>query len=402
MGVFDLSSKKSLEELQQTLRDHLLNKIVPFWIDHALDPLGGLNTCIGDDGVLISRDKWLWSQWRAVWVFSRLYNQIEPRAEWLEIAGNIYQFSAKHGWDEENGGWRLLLDKDGKVLRGCDSIYTDAFAIYGLTELARATGDSEVKELARKTAEHVLPRLAKPHDQIPHFPYPIPEGARIHGLPMMFSMILWELGELLGDGICQVTGAAMSDEIFARFYQPDLDLIVERVAAAGGPLPAPAGTAVVPGHVIEDMWFQIHVARDQGNKARIQEACRLMRRHAEIGWDDEFGGFFLAVDAHGSKEIGWDFPDAKLWWPHTEALYAFLLAYEETGEKWCMDWYNRVHEYSFQTFPVPEHGEWRQKLTREGKPITETVALPVKDPFHLPRGLLLSLEVLERLIKRAS
>ena len=43
-------------------------------------------------------------------------------------------------------------------------------------------------------------------------------------------------------------------------------------------------------------------------------------------------------------------------------------------------------------------GEWRQKLDREGRPFTATVALPVKDLFHLPRVLILCIEVLERLL----
>lgn len=390
----------SFSQLQEFLKRHLLEDVVPFWMRHARDEAGGINTCLEDDGTLISREKWLWSQWRAVWVFSRLYNQVEKRAEWLETAHHIYRFAARHGWYDSTGGWRLLIDHDGRSLKGCESLYVDGFAIYGLVELARATGDAEVVSLARKTADHVLRQLAEPHDRIPHFPYPVPPGARVHGLPMMFSLTFWELGQFLDHDGYREAAIGMSDEIFKHFYQPDLDLIVERIAADGGPFPPPLGTAVVPGHVIEDMWFQIHIARDQGQPARIEEAVRLMRRHAEAGWDAEYGGFFLAVDAHGKSEVGWNFPDSKLWWPHTEALYSFLLAYEHSSEQWCLDWYQRTHDYSFATFPDVRHGEWTQKLTREGKPLTSTVALPVKDPFHLPRALLLCLDVLERLKKR--
>lgn len=388
------------EELKLFLSQHLLDNVMPFWLRHAVDGNGGLNTCIQDDGTLISRDKWLWSQWRAVWVFSRLYNQIERRSEWLELAQQIYRFTARHGWDESAGGWRLLLDGEGRTLRGCESIYVDGFALYGLTELARATGDEEVKALARKTGDHTLRQLNQPHDRIPHFPYPVPPGARVHGLPMMFSLVFWELGQLLDHEPYREAATRMADEIFGAFYQPDVDLIVERVSASGEQFPSPLGSAVVPGHVLEDMWFQIHIARDQGRADRIKEAVRLIRRHAEAGWDSQYGGFYLAVDARGGSEVGWSFPDAKLWWPHTEALYAFLLAYEQTGESWCLDWYRRTHEYSFATFPDVRHGEWKQKLTRTGKPLTETVALPVKDPFHLPRSLLLCIEVLDRLASK--
>ena len=38
----------------------------------------------------------------------------------------------------------------------------------------------------------------------------------------------------------------------------------------------------------------------------------------------------------------------------------------------------------------------RQRLDREGRKIHEVIALPVKDPFHLPRALILAVESLER------
>ncbi len=385
----------SLPELETFLRSHLAGSVIPFWTRHAIDPAGGINTCIRDDGSVINRDKWLWSQWRAVWVFSKLYNSLEHRQEWLDIARSIFRFTADHGWDEREQGWVLLLSGEGAVERGYESIYADGFAIYGLTELALAGGDEEPLELARKTADSVLLRLEQPHDRIPHFPYPIPKGARVQGLPMIFSQVLWELGECLDNNRYREKAVALQEEIFSRFYRPDRDLILERIAEDGSEYPPPEGSAVVPGHVIEDMWFQIHIARDRGDKELIQRAVALIRRHLELGWDAEYGGLFLAVDADGRNQVGWNHAEVKLWWPHTEALYALLLAYRCSGEKWCLEWYRKVHEYSFSHYPVPEHGEWTQRLGREGKPLEETVALPVKDPFHLPRALILSAEVLK-------
>ena len=61
----------------------------------------------------------------------------------------------------------------------------------------------------------------------------------------------------------------------------------------------------------------------------------------------------------------------------------------------ALESYRRVHEWSFAHFPMPE-GEWRQRLDRQGNPVTEVVALPVKDPFHLPRAVILILQLLRR------
>ena len=146
---------------------------------------------------------------------------------------------------------------------------------------------------------------------------------------------------------------------------------------------------MVPGHVIEDMWFQMKIAHDIGDTVRIAQAVALIKRHMELGWDEEYGGLLLAVDADAGEEVGWGFADTKLWWPQTEAMAGLLMAHVYTGDKDCLEWYRRVHEYAFTHYPVPDHGEWVQKLGRDGSPITDTVALPVKDPFHLPRSLII-------------
>jgi N-acylglucosamine 2-epimerase len=390
-----------LAALRTDLLNHLTNDIVPFWTRHALDPEGGINTCIADDGTLISREKWLWSQWRAVWVFSKLHRGLKPsHSVWLDAAKQIASFALKYGWDESAGSWRSLVTAEGEVIGGSDSIYVDGFAIYGLVELALATGQESYLVWARKTADRVLARLEAPHDQIPHFPYPVPAGARVHGIPMMFALVLWELGQVCDDDRYRAAAFRLQNEVFEQFYRPEYDLVVERIAADGSLYPGSPGSAVVPGHVIEDMWFQIHIARERGDTARIAEACRLIRRHLEIGWDADpayGGGILLAVDAKGGPEIGWKFADSKLWWPQTETLYALLLAYEHTRESWCLEWYDRVHRYAFAHYPSP-HGEWTQRLKRDGSAMNEVVALPVKDPFHLPRALYYCVETLDRLI----
>ena len=149
----------------------------------------------------------------------------------------------------------------------------------------------------------------------------------------------------------------------------------------------------MPGHAIESMWFVMHRAMARNDRQTIRDAAEVLRWHLEKGWDPEYGGIFLGMDADGGPPLMPN-SDTKLWWPHTEALYGLLLAHKLTGESWCEHWFDQIYEWSFEHFMMPETGEWRQRLDRAGKPITTIVALPVKDPFHLPRTLILSLELL--------
>ena len=64
-----------------------------------------------------------------------------------------------------------------------------------------------------------------------------------------------------------------------------------------------------------------------------------------------------------------------------------------------LDWHDKLFDYTFATFPNPdpEIREWIQIRQRDGTPQDKVVALPVKDPYHIARNLILILELLYRM-----
>ena len=384
-------------EYHQLYRAELLERTIPFWLKYVLDwTHGGICTCISDEGKVLSGDKYVWSQLRAIWTFSALYNKIERRPEYLDAATHVFNFIQDFGRNER-GEWYFCLNENGQPLfDGATSIYCDGFAIYGFTEFARATGNEEAINLARQTYDNVQLRLARPGSYQTH-PLPIPAGTRAHGISMIFASAFGDLGEYLNDRA--ITDAALDHarQVMDVFRRPADRRLYEFVSLDDSLLTSPPGRVVNPGHAIESMWFMLHLFQRENDQARIQQAIDTIRWHLELGWDDEYGGLLLARDAEGSFwEKKWDM---KIWWPHTEALYALLLAYSISKEDWCLDWFRRIHDYAFSHFPVPEYGEWTQNLDRQGRRINELVALPVKDPFHLARALIYSVGVLEQLAK---
>jgi N-acylglucosamine 2-epimerase len=215
---------------------------------------------------------------------------------------------------------------------------------------------------------------------------------------MSFSLFDYELAEATGSAAVRASALRHHAQVMQKFLRPSRGLVLEWLRPDGSEFGGPVGTAVLPGHAIESLWFQMHIARGERDAATQDRAVEAIRRHLEIGWDSEYGGLFLAVDADGRAEVAWPFADYKLWWPQTEALYATLLAYEYSRQDWCIEWHERIREFCHRVYPVPNHGEWYQKLNRECRPVEDLVALPVKDPFHLPRALILCLEALDRML----
>ena len=133
-----------------------------------------------------------------------------------------------------------------------------------------------------------------------------------------------------------------------------------------------------------------------------------MKKSFEIGWDEQYEGILHFVNLDGDPlscvsdsteptvtlvKGGWG---DKLWWVHSETLYASLLFYFVTKDGEYLKIHDRAFAYVFGHFPNPDSriGEWIQILTREGFPQDKVVALPVKDPFHITRNLLLICELL--------
>ena len=383
-------------ELLTFYESHLRDDVMPFWTAHCIDrERGGVNNCVRDDGTVESTDKVMWSQGRALWTFSALYNDFDRDPKWLELADLVARFVMDHGRDAE-GAWAFRLHRDGSVAEPPKSVYVDAFMIYGLTEYARATGDEKALSVAMETFRRTSP-LLDDHSNLPTAPHPIPGGLQSHGPSMIFALVYHDLGVLTGNR--EVTGRALelAERVMTQHLKPERELLYELVRPGGALDDSDAGKTFIPGHTIESMWFMERIYRHHGRRDRIAQALESIRWHLEKGWDGQYGGIFLACHAEGGAAV-WHQPDAKVWWPHAEALYALLRAYEVSRQPWCLEWYRRVHDYAFGMFPDSEHGEWHQNLDRRGNVIPCVIkGLSVKDPFHLPRALIYSIQTLRRL-----
>ena len=391
-----MAERMSFAGLLSFYERHLTEDIMPFWLEHCIDEEhGGINNIVGDDGTVLSTDRFLWSQGRGLWTFSSLFNDYDSDPKWLEIARGLADFILRHGRDAD-GNWVFKLHRDGSVAEPPKSIYVDAFVAYGLTHYAMATSDSGAIEVAveiyRKTTS-----LLEDHASLPTEPHRIPAGHQSHGPSMIFALIYHELGLLTGNREMLDRALELAEIIMTQHVKPERRILFEYVKPGGELADTDAGKTFLPGHAVESMWFLERIYRYHEREDRIRLAMDVIRWSLESGWDEEYGGLYLACHAEGG-EAAWHQPDAKVWWTSTEALLALLVAYEVTREDWCMEWYWKVHDYSFRVFPDTAHGEWHQNLDRRGN-VTGVVVrgLQVKDPFHLPRSLIYGIQVLRRL-----
>ena len=371
--------KQYYEQYSNTLN----NEVMPFWLKYSGDETGAINNCLTEDGKLLSRNRFIWSQGRALWTYSALYNRIEKKPEYLERAHGLFNYLCSIG-SNADGSWNYLYDGDGNVLEGNISIYVDSFVLCGMTEYYLATGNETAKKIALDTFDSMWDRIQRP-GSYEVAPYVIPEGMKTHGINMG-AFLYHALGKATGrEDIVQIS-YDLAQEVLDKFYVAEKDAILEFVNMDGSFSDTPQGRACVPGHAIECMWFLITMFEERGDKENIAKCIRIIRRHIELAWDEEKGGLRLALDIDGKEPCFWGKPTYKPWWVQVETLVATAYAYKHTGDEWFLDVHKKVNEFAFSHYPSGS-GDWYNWLDNDGN-VGESAALPVKDPFHLPRALI--------------
>ena len=404
----------------------LKDNILRFWLQRCEDrEFGGYLNCFDNRGkTLVSHDKYTWSQGRFLWMFSRLCSTKAPlftdaeRRRFLSLAENGYEFLRKHCLMGKND-WRcvFLMDRDGspKKVGNYDtldmSIYADCFVVIGMAAYSVAAGNKQAYEFADKLYKSIKNRVEK--GVFNTLPYPLDPAYRAHGIPMILTNVAKELNEsarIHNPASCRKLLEDINStatDVVTHFMDEDY-IIHEVVSKENRPVSGLLGQHANPGHSIEDSWFIYDAAKMLAKPEMEQTAASIMKRAFEIGWDERFGGILHFVNLDGDPlEFNSDSTEPtvtlvkggwgdKLWWVHSETLYASLLFYCTTGDDAFMRIHDRTFEYVFGHFnnPDTETGEWIQILTRDGLPQDKVVALPVKDPFHITRNLLLICELL--------
>lgn len=370
-------------------RDTLLNDVMPFWLKHGMDrEHGGIMTCLDRDGSLIDTDKSVWFQGRAGWMFATLYNTVEKRSEWLEAAKSCVDFSRAHCFAPD-GKMYFSVTREGAPLRMRRYVFSESFAAVSYAVYAKATGEARAADDAVQCFDTYLHHSFTPGVMPPKF-----EATRpMKGIaPLMIAIVTaQELRENLGD--VRVRGRSCTDwidasiaEIERDFFKPDLGALMEVVSPDGSIMDHHEGRTLNPGHAIECAWFIMHEGRHCGDARLITLGTRILDCMWQRGWDTEHGGVLYFTDVFG-KPVQEYWHDMKFWWPHNEAIIATLLAAKVTGDSRYTEMHRLVHDWSFQNFPDPEHGEWYGYLHRDGRISSHAKGTMYKGPFHLPRML---------------
>ncbi|WP_020613529.1 AGE family epimerase/isomerase [Sediminispirochaeta bajacaliforniensis] len=393
-----IHTKEAIRNYLETCTTQLYDNILPFWLQNAPDTKhGGFFHQFDRNGSLNSQEKGIWVQGRFTWLLSWLGNNAgseKERSRYLGLAETGARFLLDHAI-APNGRCYYLLGRSGEPLRQRRYLFSEVFTALGLHAYGSVAGDKESVEQAKRLIEVIEHYLA--HPELLESKYlPGVVSLRSHSMTMIMINLFQQMrSQSTNDEV--KTGLTKRiekqiDEFLRYFFHPSEEVVLEFSGPEGEIVDTPAGREINPGHSLETAWFLMEEYRYSKNHLYLDRAMKIIDWAFARGWDTRYGGFFSFLDLydHDSPHIE---ATMKYWWPHTEALYASLLAYALSGKESYADYFLQVADYLFGSFPDPDYPEWFGYLSRDGVPTSGAKGNLWKGPFHIPRSLKLCLEL---------
>ena len=389
--------------MKTEMQDVLQKNILRFWLDKMVDQEhGGFYGRIdGHEHLHADAEKGAILNARILWAFSAAYRVLGDKT-YLEAASRAKHYIIDHFIDPEYGGVYWSLDCNGKPLDTKKQFYAIGFAIYGMSEYARATGDAEALKVAidlyRCIEEHALDHEyngyieAMTRDWQPiadmrlselDANYPKSQNTHLHIIEPYTNLYrVWKSDEL------KASLHNLIDIFTDRILNPEthhLDLFFDMDWKRG------AGALESYGHDIECSWL-IHEAAlvlgDAEVLKKVEPIVEMVAKASEKG---------LNADGSMVHEANLDtgYVDSDLhWWVQAEAVVGFFNIYQYFGDESALQKAQHCWTYIKENLIDDENGEWYWSRRKDGTlNLDDDKAGFWKCPYHNSR---MCLEIIER------
>mgnify|MGYP006371213189 FL=1 len=391
--------------MKTEMQDVLQKNILRFWLDKMVDQEhGGFYGRIdGHEHLHADAEKGAILNARILWAFSAAYRVLGDKT-YLEAASRAKHYIIDYFIDPEYGGVYWSLDCNGKPLDTKKQFYAIGFAIYGMSEYARATGDTEALKVAidlyRCIEEHALDHEyngyieAMTRDWQPiadmrlselDANYPKSQNTHLHIIEPYTNLYrVWKSDEL------KASLHNLIDIFTDRILNPEthhLDLFFDMDWKRG------AGALESYGHDIECSWL-IHEAAlvlgDAEVLKKVEPIVEMVAKASEKG---------LNADGSMVHEANLDtgYVDSDLhWWVQAEAVVGFFNIYQYFGDESALQKAQHCWTYIKENLIDNENGEWHWSRRKDGTlNLDDDKAGFWKCPYHNSR---MCLEIIERTV----
>ena len=368
--------------LKREVQEVLQKNILPFWLKMQDMENGGFYGQMKGDGTLVKdANKGGILNARILWSFSAAY-RVLGNQEYLQAATWAKDYFVEHFIDPVYGGTYWELDHKGNPVDTKKQFYAIGFAIYGLSEYTRATGDRETLNLAlslfKAIEEHSLDEVYNGYIEACTREWGTIADMRLSELDANYAKsqnthlhiiepytnLYRCMKELLDapEEIRHVECALRNliDIFCDHILNPQtshLDLFFENDWTRG------AGHLESYGHDIECSWLMHEAALVLADEEVLRKVEPIVRRVAKAS---EKG---LNADGSMTHEANLDtgYVDAdRHWWVQAEAVVGFYNIYQYFHDEDAMEKTLACWQYIKENLIDEELGEWFWSRDPEG------------------------------------
>jgi mannobiose 2-epimerase len=353
-----------MAQLKQEIVQDLTENILPFWASHSPDPSGGFYGTLNFDGTpKADAMKGGILNTRLVWTFSAAYRILKDE-QYLTLANRAQRYFLDHFIDPEYGGSFYTVNADGTPLNTQKNICQNVYAIYGLSEHYRATGDKESLDAAiaiyRKLIEYAYDPVNKGFTesfkrewQTIEAEFPKTMNTNLHVLEAFANLYrVWN-----DDGLkkhLQEVIEIMSHKLLNQttwhvqlYFTPDWQN--QRDVDSYG-------------YDMEFSWLLTDAAEALGDEEILKDTRRIAANIVAVQLEQAFDTNGAIMSGREGDRLKTDLA----WWLQTEAVIGCLNAWQISGDKKFLDAAVRTWEW-IKTYMIDhEYGEWYSSVTPEG------------------------------------
>ena len=365
--------KNEITTLRSEMEHELTAGILPFWMEKMTDhEQGGFYGRIdGEDNLHTDAPKGAILNARILWTFSAAYRLLR-KPEYLAVASRAKHYIIDRFYDNDFGGVYWSLNAKGEPLDTKKQIYAQGFAIYGLGEYARATGDSEALEYAIRLfnliEEHSFDRErngyieAFTRDWQPIGDMRLSDKDENTSKTMNTHLHILEpyanLYRTWKDTRLETQLRNMIDLFIGKILNKEtyhLDLFFDNDWHTDGNI-------ISYGHDIEASWLIHEAALVLGDERLLPEVEHIIRNIADAA--DE------GLNPDGSmiyESIAGKPADRELhWWVQAENVVGHVNLYQHFGDQAALDTAARCWQFIKDRLIDHENGEWHWSLMPDG------------------------------------